>query len=36
MILLFGFLIVAGFLSLPDIDRVGRKPKDTETEQDGR
>jgi hypothetical protein len=34
--LLFGFLLVAGFLSLPDLDRVGRKPKDTETEQDDR
>jgi hypothetical protein len=36
MMLLLGFLVIAGFLSLPDLDRVGRKPKDTETEQDGR
>jgi hypothetical protein len=36
MLLLLGFLIVAGLLSLPDVDRVGRKPKDTEPEQDDR
>jgi len=36
MLLLLGFLIVAGLLSLPDLDRVGRKPKDTETEDDNR